>query len=337
MKTPRLYRRLARGLHIGVVHGGWASLHLAPDHLLLRTSNLFVENYRRFYFADIEAITICKTNRRDLWTGGLAIGLFLSVLPMLLSGEVTCFFSICAGIFVCLMAYNLLRGATCRTKLQTRVQSRALPLRRVRKALRVTARISGPIAAAQATIAVTENSLAAAAPPARSTPAAVASEPPPLPGEKGPRAGALHLAMITFLMLAGGTAFVSAFEPLWAPAAYLTYALAMTNLALAVAALVRQIRRPVPRRLVLLAWISALTHGLMLPAVYTVFGFVYGLQPAQLAQRGSAVGMQMPLSALRNLPGFTVILFAYGAIVLVLGSIGCVLFLRTLQRPRATL
>src|SRR5207244_13418725 len=61
------------------------------------------------------------------------------------------------------------RGRTCATSLQTRVQTRTLPLRRVRKALRIIGLLSEKIAAAQVDIAT-----------ATTGPEIVRSTPPPL-------------------------------------------------------------------------------------------------------------------------------------------------------------
>src|SRR5213593_2882508 len=65
------YRRLTRSR---VRHTGFftlastrSSLWLGKDHLLNIDSNRYTEEYKRFYFRDIQSITIRKTKRREIW------------------------------------------------------------------------------------------------------------------------------------------------------------------------------------------------------------------------------------------------------------------------------
>src|SRR5688500_6167698 len=154
MKSPRLYRRIAATRSFAFAAGGMTSLYAATDHLLLRVTSGFVETYRRFYFADIEAITVHTTMRRMVWSFMHGVALLASLLAILLSGSPHFVSGFFAGLFALLLIWNIALGKTCATQLQTRVQKRKLPIRRLRKALRVIDQLSSKIETAQAEIAL---------------------------------------------------------------------------------------------------------------------------------------------------------------------------------------
>src|SRR5438477_12551721 len=73
------YQRLTRARprsKFAVVSSGNSSLWLGKDHLLCIDSNGYTENYKRFYFRDIQALLIRKTERRKWW------GLVFAVLAV---------------------------------------------------------------------------------------------------------------------------------------------------------------------------------------------------------------------------------------------------------------
>src|SRR5260221_9835524 len=64
-KWNAIYRRLpGRGSTLTY----YASLYEAADHLLQAASNGYTETYKRFYFRDIQAIIIRKTNWSVFWS-----------------------------------------------------------------------------------------------------------------------------------------------------------------------------------------------------------------------------------------------------------------------------
>jgi hypothetical protein len=337
MKAPRLYRKLAGAHQFGIAEGGWLSLHLGPDHLLLRSTRGFVESYRRFYFTDIEAMIVTRTVRGIFLNAIFAFGLFASLVAILTGrGPHPVAWSLSA-IFGMSLLINVLRGPTCAAHVQTRVQTRPLPIRRLRKALRVVGDLSSTIAAAQAHIAT----VAPAATPhtPAMAPSSVAAErtgalPPPLPGERPPAASGIHLATFAVLILSAAAAYLSVVQPDRPAFAYLCYAMMLANLGLGIFALIRQARRRVPRQIMPVAWISVLAHSILLPIVYTAYGFIYGLRNAVPGR--AAPSFQLPLSELRGLEGFTELLMVYAAAALLLGLVGCVLFIMTSRaRPPA--
>src|SRR5438270_10777538 len=64
-KTKSIYRSFGGK---GATLTYYARLYLGPDHLLQTASTGYSETYKRFYFRDIQAIVIRKTNARLFWT-----------------------------------------------------------------------------------------------------------------------------------------------------------------------------------------------------------------------------------------------------------------------------
>ena len=325
MKSPRLYRRLASTRRFAFAAGGMMSLYAATDHLLLRVSSGFVETYRRFYFADIEAITVRTTVRRTVWNFGHGIGLLVSLLTIWLSGPPHFVAGFFAGLFAALLIWNIALGKTCATQLQTRVQKRELPIRRLRKALRVVDQLSSKIELAQAEIALaTSSQTEAVAVPGRSAPAP--SEPPLLPGEKPVSGrGWLHAAVFAALLL-GGVIEISAglqHTNWWR---YSACAALFLNFLVGIFGLLLQRRFRLWRRPSVVVWISFIAHALALPTIYLVYAMIYSFQMASAAANSNAptspFSMQMPLSALGTLPGFDRVLLVGGIFCVVLALAG---------------
>ncbi|HEU6446951.1 MAG TPA: hypothetical protein VFV23_00760 [Verrucomicrobiae bacterium] len=133
-----------------------SSLWLGDDHLLAVDSTGWTETYKRFYFRDIQAITVWKTKRRMIWNAILLTplvlsltGLMVSVFPARSMGAIIAW-SIIASVFIIPCLINNLLGATCRCQLRTAVQIEELPsLCRVRKTRKVMEKIRPLIIEAQ--------------------------------------------------------------------------------------------------------------------------------------------------------------------------------------------
>lgn len=128
-----------------------ATLWESEDHLLLVQSQVITENYRRFFFRDIQAIAICQTKAGPVISfvfGLLAVASGVAALFTGGSGAIA--LSIVAGVFLLLTVINILRGPTCRCLLRTAVQAQELSsLHRLRTARRVLRRIQPKIQSAQ--------------------------------------------------------------------------------------------------------------------------------------------------------------------------------------------
>ena len=321
MKTPRLYRKLASARQSGLASGGWLSLHAAPDHLLLRKSSGFVETYRRFYFGDIEAITISETVHGVFWNAVFAFGIFFSLLPILLQDPPHIVSGSFIALFTILLIVNVARGTTCRTQLQTRVQTQPLPLRRVRKALRVANELRPRIEAAQAEIAAV-----AAAPAEVATPrAAVAAAGPAIPpalsdDDESPPLPWIQAITFAGLILGGALAFIAGHK---VPLVACVLGFVLLNVGLAVAALIQQRNKRLPKRPGVVVWISLIGHAIVFPIAYGVFttmASVRKLPPTASATTFAAT--QPTLYEVVWLPGFVPTLVTYGICCVVLGMIG---------------
>lgn len=162
MATPA-YQRLTRVRNrafFSFATRARTSLWLGTDHLLCVDSTGFTENYKRFYFRDIQAITVQATQRRSVWNWILglltALCLVLGDLGSLFRGEPTpqvYVFGILFFVFVIPLVLNNIFGQTCICNLQTAVQTEELAsLSRIRKTRKVLERIRPLIATAQGTL-----------------------------------------------------------------------------------------------------------------------------------------------------------------------------------------
>ncbi|MDP6634224.1 MAG: hypothetical protein QGG42_04960 [Phycisphaerae bacterium] len=98
---------------------------LGDDHVLLASRMLWFERYNRFYFADIQAITICRTQTGLVWnillgvgTGLIAFGGMLNDFPLVSL--------IWLGIFALPLIMNVIQGPTCSCHIYTAVSARKL-------------------------------------------------------------------------------------------------------------------------------------------------------------------------------------------------------------------
>jgi len=102
-----------------------SSAWLAGDHILIASRMLWVEQYNRFYFSDIQAIAICRTVTGVVWNILLGTGLGLVTLVGMLNG-----FSPMLTAWIGLLAVpllgNTLSGPTCSCHIYTAVSNQKL-------------------------------------------------------------------------------------------------------------------------------------------------------------------------------------------------------------------
>jgi hypothetical protein len=179
------YQRLTRDRmprQFGVVTVSRVSLWLGGDHLLHVERNGFTETYKRFYFRDIQAITVQETNRRSVWNGILAVPLAVCLIGIIITSMPTAnwggmiAWSIFTILFLLPFVINNLRGTACACQLRTAVQTEKLgSLSRIRQTQKVLEKIRPLIIAAQGQINAEEVSarmreVASEAPPAENQP-----------------------------------------------------------------------------------------------------------------------------------------------------------------------
>lgn len=139
------------------------SLWLGADHLLSLLSTGYTENYKRFYFRDIQAITIEKTRTWQIWNFIWGVAVFITLTGLLTSwpkgspaswsGDQMAGGIFLGGLMIVLAVFlsiNLFLGATCKCYLRTAVQIEELPsVRRIRHAQKIVEKIRPLIATAQ--------------------------------------------------------------------------------------------------------------------------------------------------------------------------------------------
>jgi hypothetical protein len=122
------------GLLMAVIPGLRTKLYLGTDHLLLVEQLILLERYKRFYFRDIQVITVAQSARwivfGTIW-GFLALVAALSFMvhhPLAVGAGA--FFT---ALFGFAFIHNLILGPTCVVRLRTAVQThRVAPLERIR-------------------------------------------------------------------------------------------------------------------------------------------------------------------------------------------------------------
>jgi hypothetical protein len=173
------------------------SLWLGPDHLLSVESTGYWEEYKRFYFRDIQAIIVQETNRRMVWNAVLtaplvccAVGFMITVISQNPHFEMIITWAALSLLFLVPFVLNNILGPTCATQLQTAVQTESLPsLCRLRHTRRILGRIQPLITMAQAGEIPPQNTTA---PPIAATVApASPTTPEPAPAAESGAAGSI--------------------------------------------------------------------------------------------------------------------------------------------------
>ena len=139
--------RTSWGTFAGYAH---EELWLCDTHLLCIRSMFGIETYQRFYYGDIERISVCHTIRRRVMQLGLLV--FTAFLSLALAGmgAPLLVWSVLMAPLVLLFVINAL-CMSCRVELQTRVNTRRLTsLGHVRVARRALAILCERILEAQA-------------------------------------------------------------------------------------------------------------------------------------------------------------------------------------------
>jgi hypothetical protein len=127
----------------------------AADHLLyLYNSGHAVEQYKRFYFQDIQAFIIQHNRSRLYWNLALFVLFALAGQFVLWTEDgVLVFWGLVAAVWAALLIVNTLRGPTCTCRLVTSVSNQVIhSLNRVRTAEKVLLEISPFLEAAQGTL-----------------------------------------------------------------------------------------------------------------------------------------------------------------------------------------
>jgi hypothetical protein len=316
-RRPPPYRRLpGRARRFG----GFTTLWLGEDHLLLLDSSGYSESYRRLFLKDIQAIVL---RRNDRWIGAMAILGLLVVLPGVATAAtdepVRWFWAFPLAAFILAFLVNLLRGPTCACHVMTPLGPTEIKtIRRFRQARRMLRVVRPRIEALQGAMPAEEIAARLAALPAPAPAAERAAAgatgprpaPPPRPARVLP-----HALLVTLLVL---DAVVAAFQISSPVPALATggLVLLLAQIACALTAVVRQsgsdLARPVRR----FAWISlGFFGGVMVSLVLLTFVEIFsaavaGQPPPPLPGLQAAGWMALPRLAaalLLSIWGFVVL------------------------------
>jgi hypothetical protein len=175
--SPSEYRRIPGRSWLTVA--GRHSLWLGDDHVLSVWNYYVIEEYKRFYFRDIQALWISRTSRRrslGLVFGGL-VAFFLLIVWVTRSSPLVIFPAFPLLVFSSLFVINWARGPSCECWVQTAVQTeRLVCLRRMKTAQRALQLLRRRIEAVQGRLTQEHLQVSAAAPgsepPARAPEAA---------------------------------------------------------------------------------------------------------------------------------------------------------------------
>lgn len=210
-RPEREYRRLPGR---GRKRGGFfaftatrAGLWAGKDHLLCVFSTGYTEEYKRFYYRDIQAFLTRKTGRGSAWN--VVSALFLSLFALLAitrtTPAVAVVFWVLAGVFLLVLAGNLLLGPTCLCHVQTAVSREELPsLGRERNARKAIALLKPLIEGAQGALTPDEIGARSTELAQQPGPASPSRTTPPFPGTvSSGYGGKVHEALFSLLLLDG--------------------------------------------------------------------------------------------------------------------------------------
>ena len=151
-RAEKVYRRLP-GRTSGFL--SYSRLWLGPDHLLFARTTGFSEEYKRFYFRDIQALVTRRTELREILNAVFAFtAIVFGVMSYFSDTGLQVFLLVMAGAFIVALLVNWLRGPTCVCHLRTAVQNEELtPLKRFRVARKVIDRLRPDLEKAQGPLA----------------------------------------------------------------------------------------------------------------------------------------------------------------------------------------
>ncbi len=130
---------------------GPSRVWLGDDHVLLVRSRIFFENYRRFFFNDIQGVIVRRTDIGKIWNGIWALFVLIFTLFSLAFESVGMIVMLSiAAPFVIALIVNIALGPTCTFHIRTAVQTERIPaVSRISAANKFIARIEPFIAATQ--------------------------------------------------------------------------------------------------------------------------------------------------------------------------------------------
>jgi len=280
---------------------GKYNLWLAADHVLYIYARFGYEDYKRFYFADIQAITVQKT--LGGWVLNLVFGLlgaFFGFSLLWADGLAKIFPGIMTVALFLGVILNWLRGPTCKTILKTAVQTETLhSLHRLRTALKVMDRLKNLIHRVQGPLSAGDYGRQPAS--IRKTSVVPAARLKTQKADAGLRnePGRVHLALYALLVLNGLLLVLNASLHDMT----LTLMDVVASMAIAVVtiiALIKQTGSDLSRGLRILTW-TALGHLCVVFSLGYIVGMVMAFEnPAMAANQWEMLNRWTAMSLLEN-------------------------------------
>lgn len=268
-QKKKTYQKLP-GTKKGFLVGKY-TLWQAKDHWLYIFSRFGVEDYKRFYFSDIQAVITRKTIAGKIQNAVSGCFILVCSLPaFMLDGGWAIFYGSAAAMTFILLLINLFRGPTCETTLMTAVQTEKLhSLNRLKKALKAMDRLRKEIQTVQGGV----NRQDLTATPVRST---ISNAPPATAPKTGPpgsaprrASGNAHMAVFGLLLFDGLLATLGFFTS----HVVSTLLSSITGLCMGIfviIALVKQHNSDMPGSLRTVTWTSLGYIGILFVAGYAV-------------------------------------------------------------------
>jgi len=129
------FKRIARRGFIISGHSLW----LNSDFMLSVSGGMFSEDYKRFYFQDIQSIIFHKTDAWKIWNWvlGCLAALSMTLLMIMSGGRGILFIGLAAALISAALAVNISFGPSCVCYIATAVQmEKLIPLNRLKIAKR---------------------------------------------------------------------------------------------------------------------------------------------------------------------------------------------------------
>ena len=258
-------------------------LYAGPDHVLVARTASFREDYKRFYYNDIQALTLQRTSQGvvlNVGIGALSLMLFITLGVVFWGGAsvfdpVSIFTIIVTVVMLMLLLWNVALGPTCECFLLTAVHAERLEcLTRVRTAQKTFNLLRPIIETVQGTVQEEQAADAvASASPEKFSALPAAARHAMLEPKLGKRdSGNVHMALFLFLFVDCVLNLSNIVFTGWMPGP-LSLFLLLILLGLTVAALVRQHHSDMPPPLRNVVW-GLFVYGCFLGGIAYIFQVV---------------------------------------------------------------
>jgi NADH:ubiquinone oxidoreductase subunit 6 (subunit J) len=327
-RLPGRGRRTSGCISVGATI---STIWLASDHLLVRESVYgFSETYKRFYFRDIQAIIVRRTQKWIAWIVAWTFCALLFLFWYKAAGwrsAVLGYFW--PGLCLFLAMIQLVRGPSCVTHLVSAVQRELLAsLNTVRKARRVLKVLVPLIEEKQGKFEPETPGTprpAIVANPSLPRDRLIAMTPPAARAGRPPGQNRIH-SLLFMTTLAGGAAAL--WETYRSSAIAFSAALILLGaiIVLSVIALVYQGRRRIKKSMATITWTIMVGYIVAWMIIFSAYTMIHSFQ--QMDRRVDKqkpprfIQAEMTTAALRRMPGFDYVLLIYGACSAVLGIAG---------------